>query len=93
MLEEKIQGLIIIEFKNKNFILTFFFLFRDFAYVAKDKDRTHNTYKCHVFRCDNTSARIIANTLRDVCRNLMIERGLLNPTTEISNDGILIQQR
>jgi hypothetical protein len=61
--------------------------------VAKDKDRANNTYKCHVFRCDNTSARIIANTLRDVCRDLMIKRGLLNPTTEISNDGISVQKR
>jgi len=66
---------------------------KDFAYVAKDKDRINNIYKCHVFRCDNTSARIIANTLHDVCRNLMIKRGLLNPTTENSNDEILIQNR
>ncbi|CAF4204606.1 unnamed protein product, partial [Adineta steineri] len=28
---------------------------RDFAYVAKDKDRSVRIYKCHVFRCDNTS--------------------------------------
>ncbi|CAF2921295.1 unnamed protein product [Rotaria sp. Silwood2] len=65
----------------------------DFAYVAKDKNCTTNVYKCHVFRCDNTSARIIANTLRDVCKNLMVKRGLLNHTMEISNDGILIQKR
>jgi len=68
-------------------------MFRDFAYVAKDKDRTKNIYKCHVFRCDNTSARIIANTLRDVCKNLMIKRGLLNTTREISTDEILTQKR
>ncbi|CAF2089263.1 unnamed protein product [Rotaria magnacalcarata] len=66
---------------------------RDFAYVAKDKSRSTNIYKCHVFRCDNTSARIIANTLRDVCKNLMIQRGLLNHTTESSNDGMSIQKR
>jgi len=66
---------------------------RDFAYVAKDKDRSARVYKCHVFRCDNTSARIIANTLRDICRNLMIERGLLNKTTEISSDDSPIHQR
>ncbi len=53
------------------------FFSRDFAYVAKDKDNAIRIYKCHVFRCDNTSARTIANTLRDICRNLMIERGLL----------------
>ncbi|CAF3211947.1 unnamed protein product [Rotaria socialis] len=61
---------------------------RDFAYVAKDKDRSAHTYKCHVFRCDNTSARTIANTLRDICRNLMIQRGLLSKTTEILGDGV-----
>ena len=68
-------------------------LSRDFAYVAKDKDRTVRVYKCHVFRCDNTSARTIANTLRDICRNLMIERGLLSRTTEILGDELLPQQR
>ena len=61
-------------------------LSRDFAYVAKEKDRTTKVYKCHVFRCDNTSARIIANTLRDICRNLMIERGLLNITLDSSSN-------
>ncbi|UJR30728.1 hypothetical protein I4U23_018248 [Adineta vaga] len=66
---------------------------RDFAYVAKDKDRMKNIYKCHVFRCDNTSARIIANTLRDVCKNLMIERGLLAATKESSTDEISGQKR
>ncbi|CAF0810219.1 unnamed protein product [Rotaria sordida] len=66
---------------------------RDFAYVAKDKDRSVQIYKCHVFRCDNTSARTIANTLRDICRNLMIERGLLSKTTEILNDDLSIHKR
>lgn len=28
---------------------------------------------CHVFRCD-TPARTIANTLRDICRRLMLQR-------------------
>lgn len=70
-----------------------FLSYRDFAYVAKDKTSATNTYKCHVFRCDNTSARIIANTLRDACKNLMIQRGLLSHTTEPSNDGILIHKR
>ena len=64
---------------------------RDFAYVAKD--RTSNVYKCHVFRCDNTSGKIIANTLHDICRNLMMERGLLTPKAETSNEGLLIQKR
>ncbi len=71
-------------FKEKNFD------FRDFAYVAKDKDRSTRIYKCHVFRCDNTSARTIANTLRDTCRNLMIERGLLTKPSEISEEDLSI---
>ncbi|CDW58009.1 PID domain containing protein [Trichuris trichiura] len=44
---------------------------RDFAYVARD--RSTKRFMCHVFRCD-TPARTIANTLRDICRRLMIER-------------------
>ncbi|XP_071088512.1 amyloid beta precursor protein binding family B member 2-like isoform X3 [Haliotis cracherodii] len=44
---------------------------RDFAYVARDKmSRRH---MCHVFRCD-TPARQIANTLRDICKKIMVER-------------------
>ncbi|CAF1067661.1 unnamed protein product [Adineta ricciae] len=66
---------------------------RDFAYVAKDKDKSARIYKCHVFRCDNASARIIANTLRDICRNLMMERGLLTKTTEVVNDDLSIHRR
>lgn len=30
---------------------------------------------CHVFRCD-IAARTIANTLRDICKRIMIERSL-----------------
>lgn len=30
---------------------------------------------CHVFRCD-IPARTIANTLRDICKKIMIERSL-----------------
>jgi amyloid beta A4 precursor protein-binding family B member 2 len=71
------------------------FLSRDFAYVAKDKDRTAKIYKCHVFRCENTSARIVANTLKDICRNLMIERGLLNTdaSADESSSVLSTQQR
>ncbi|KAK6637371.1 hypothetical protein RUM44_007787 [Polyplax serrata] len=46
---------------------------RDFAYVARDK--TTRRHMCHVFRCD-ISARTIANTLRDICKKIMIERSL-----------------
>ncbi|XP_076760029.1 protein Fe65 homolog isoform X3 [Xylocopa sonorina] len=46
-------------------------LFRDFAYVARD--RSTRKHMCHVFRCD-IPARTIANTLRDICKKIMIER-------------------
>lgn len=48
-------------------------VFRDFAYVARD--RTTRKHMCHVFRCD-IPARTIANTLRDICKRIMIERSL-----------------
>jgi len=44
---------------------------RDFAYVARDKNSRR--FLCHVFRCD-TPARTIANTLRDICKRLMLQR-------------------
>ncbi|CAJ0942615.1 unnamed protein product, partial [Mesorhabditis belari] len=44
---------------------------RDFAYVARD--RTSRRFLCHVFRCD-TPAKTIANTLRDICKRLMLHR-------------------
>ncbi|XP_076321699.1 protein Fe65 homolog isoform X3 [Tachypleus tridentatus] len=44
---------------------------RDFAYVARD--RASRKHMCHVFRCD-IPARIIANTLRDLCKKIMLER-------------------
>nr|XP_046488989.1 protein Fe65 homolog isoform X4 [Neodiprion pinetum] len=46
---------------------------RDFAYVARD--RSTRRHMCHVFRCD-MPARTIANTLRDICKKIMIERSL-----------------
>ncbi|XP_043271805.1 protein Fe65 homolog isoform X2 [Venturia canescens] len=46
---------------------------RDFAYVARD--RSTRKHMCHVFRCD-IQARTIANTLRDICKKIMIERSL-----------------
>ena len=51
---------------------------RDFAYVARD--RTTKVHMCHVFQCD-TPAREIANTLRDICKRIMQERGLLQAVT------------
>lgn len=52
---------------------TIFIFLRDFAYVARD--RVSRKHMCHVFRCD-TPARTIANTLRDICKKIMIERSL-----------------
>ncbi|XP_055838850.1 amyloid beta precursor protein binding family B member 1-like isoform X3 [Episyrphus balteatus] len=46
---------------------------RDFAYVSRD--RLTRVHMCHVFRCD-TAARTIANTLRDICKQIMIERSI-----------------
>lgn len=48
-------------------------IIRDFAYVARD--RSTRKHMCHVFRCD-MPARTIANTLRDICKKIMIERSL-----------------
>nr|CAD7202879.1 unnamed protein product [Timema douglasi] len=61
---------------------------RDFAYVARD--RTTRKHMCHVFRCD-IPARTIANTLRDICKKIMIERSLqqnLAKPIDISGSGI-----
>ncbi|CEF67759.1 WW domain and PTB/PI domain and Pleckstrin homology-like domain-containing protein [Strongyloides ratti] len=44
---------------------------RDFAYVARDP--TTRRFLCHVFRCD-TPAKTIANTLRDICKRLILTR-------------------
>ncbi|KAL8598782.1 hypothetical protein ACOMHN_033345 [Nucella lapillus] len=52
---------------------------RDFAYVARD--RATRMHMCHVFQCD-TPARQIANTLRDICKRIMQERGLHMPPPE-----------
>lgn len=59
-------------------------LCRDFAYVARD--RITRRHMCHVFRCD-MPARTIANTLRDICKKIMIERSLqqnISRSTDIS---------
>lgn len=61
---------------------------RDFAYVARD--RTTRKHMCHVFRCD-IPARTIANTLRDICKKIMIERSLqqnLAKPIDINGSGI-----
>nr|CAD7264793.1 unnamed protein product [Timema shepardi] len=62
--------------------------YRDFAYVARD--RATRKHMCHVFRCD-IPARTIANTLRDICKKIMIERSLqqnLAKPIDISGSGI-----
>ena len=57
---------------------------RDFAYVARD--RVTRRHMCHVFRCD-TPARTIANTLRDICKKIMIERSLQHSSTAKNVDA------
>uniref|UniRef100_A0A8D8LJ95 Protein Fe65 homolog n=1 Tax=Cacopsylla melanoneura TaxID=428564 RepID=A0A8D8LJ95_9HEMI len=62
---------------------------RDFAYVARD--RSTRRHMCHVFRCD-MPARTIANTLRDICKKIMIERSLqqnlAKPLVEMGGNGV-----
>jgi hypothetical protein len=43
------------------------------------RDRNSRRFLCHVFRCD-TPARAIANTLRDICKRLMLQRQPQNYT-------------
>ncbi|XP_043481673.1 protein Fe65 homolog isoform X2 [Leptopilina heterotoma] len=58
---------------------------RDFAYVARDKST--RKYMCHVFRCD-IPPLTIANTLRDACKKVLIERELQqNPTRPVDING------
>ncbi|EFX77134.1 hypothetical protein DAPPUDRAFT_198588 [Daphnia pulex] len=60
---------------------------RDFAYVARD--RVTRKHMCHVFRCD-TPARTIANTLRDICKKIMIERNLQHGFGKPAENGKLV---
>lgn len=62
---------------------------RDFAYVARD--RNSRRFMCHVFRCD-TPARTIANTLRDICKRLMLERRQQQSSNQHHQNGGTIQQ-
>ncbi|GFT69932.1 protein Fe65 homolog [Nephila pilipes] len=61
---------------------------RDFAYVARD--RVTKKHMCHVFRCD-IPARIIANTLRDICKKIMIERSLQRSLNKYSEPAVLCE--
>ncbi|PIN91628.1 hypothetical protein AB205_0029630, partial [Aquarana catesbeiana] len=49
------------------------FCFRDFAFIANDKDTC--MLKCHVFRCD-VPAKAIASALHDMCSKIMAERAV-----------------
>ena len=53
------------------------------------RDRVTRKHMCHVFRCD-TPARQIANTLRDICQKIMLERskGLVPDSTGTKSLGI-----
>lgn len=48
------------------------------------RDRSTRRHMCHVFRCD-MPARTIANTLRDICKRIMIERSLQGPPARPTN--------
>ena len=39
-------------------------------------------HMCHVFRCD-VPARAIANTLRDICKKILIERSLAQSSSKL----------
>lgn len=43
---------------------------------------------CHVFRCDSTPAKDIANALKDTCRRIIAEKNKLNETETNSNLNI-----
>ncbi|KAI6215450.1 hypothetical protein M3Y94_00386400 [Aphelenchoides besseyi] len=58
----------------------------DFAYVARDPKSRR--FLCHVFRCD-TPARAIANTLRDICKQLMLQRQQPQSFTPVSERRII----
>lgn len=49
---------------------------RDFAYVARDKQT--KIHMCHVFRCDSSPAKEIANALRDTCKRIISEKKILS---------------
>ena len=65
------------------------FLYRDFAYVARDK--VTKRYKCHVFRCD-IPAKAIANALHEICARVMSERQK-GHTISMVTQGQMIQQQ
>jgi hypothetical protein len=61
---------------NKNILQKLFcFNNRDFAYVARDK--LTKIHMCHVFRSEDVPAKEIANTLRDICKQIMLKKGLI----------------
>lgn len=54
---------------------------QDFAYVSRDK--VSRKHMCHVFRCQ-LPARSIANTLRDICKKILIERSLAQSSSKLT---------
>uniref|UniRef100_A0A8C9Y5J8 Amyloid beta protein binding family B member 3 n=1 Tax=Sander lucioperca TaxID=283035 RepID=A0A8C9Y5J8_SANLU len=60
--------------------------FRDFAFVAGDKDSC--VLKCHVFRC-NAPAKAIATALHEMCSKMMTsEKTLMRPSRSLTMDSI-----
>ena len=53
--------------------LCFVFLFRDFAFVARDPNTSR--HKCHMFRCHgNISGRAITGALHEMCSKILEEK-------------------
>lgn len=51
----------------------FVFLFRDFAFVARDPNTSR--HKCHMFRCHgNISGRAITGALHEMCSKILEEK-------------------
>ena len=76
-------------YRNLFLMSSFFYLNRDFAYVARDK--VTKRYKCHVFRCD-IPAKAIANALHEICARVMSERQK-GHTISMVTQGQMIQQQ
>lgn len=50
-------------------IFTFFYTFRDFAFIARHADLKH--FSCYVFRCE-FSAQLISDALQKVCNDMLL---------------------
>ena len=63
----------------------------DFAYVARDK--LTKIHQCHVFRCEDVPAKEIANTLRDICKQIMVKKGLTQKVPKQLRPNLLSEMK